>query len=182
MVTSARSTLTEVRPGADTRHAKTGEVAEAMRPVIEASFGASIPLGFEFWDGSKRSPRDSSLGTIRFNSPDAIRRLLWMPNELGLGRAYVAGDLDIDGDLYDVLTTFRDAKPTVLEATRGWRVLPSRGSCRQASGRARQAVATSAGRSAAARAATLVAPRCIGGHASLRRGQRLLPVGARPDA
>jgi len=125
MVTSARSTLTEVRPGADTRHANNGEVAEAMRPVIDASFGASIPLGFEFWDGSKLSPRESSLATMRFNSPDAIRRLLWMPNELGLGRAYVAGDLDIDGDLYDVLTTFRDAKPTVLEASRAWRVLPS---------------------------------------------------------
>src|SRR5581483_5895303 len=36
-------------------------------------------------------------------SPTALRRLLWAPNELGLGRAYVAGDLDIEGDVYAAL-------------------------------------------------------------------------------
>ena len=31
----------------------------------------------------------------------ALRRLLWAPGELGLERAYVAGDIDVDGDLAD---------------------------------------------------------------------------------
>ncbi len=33
----------------------------------------------------------------------ALRRLLWKPGELGLARAWVAGEIDVDGDLYDVL-------------------------------------------------------------------------------
>ena len=36
---------------------------------------------------------------IVLHSPDALRRILWAPSELGFGRAYVAGDLDIEGDL-----------------------------------------------------------------------------------
>ena len=31
----------------------------------------------------------------------ALRRLLWRPDEVGLARAYVTGDLDVDGDLDD---------------------------------------------------------------------------------
>jgi len=31
----------------------------------------------------------------------ALRRLLWRPDEVGLARAYVTGDLDVDGDLGD---------------------------------------------------------------------------------
>jgi cyclopropane-fatty-acyl-phospholipid synthase len=40
-----------------------------------------------------------------------VRRILWSPNQLGLGRAYVTGDIDIDGDLFWVLETLRDAVP-----------------------------------------------------------------------
>ena len=39
----------------------------------------------------------------------ALRRLLWKPGELGLARAWVAGDLDIDGDLYAALGPDRRA-------------------------------------------------------------------------
>ena len=31
----------------------------------------------------------------------ALRRLLWAPGELGLARAYVSGDIDVEGDLAD---------------------------------------------------------------------------------
>src|SRR4051794_10292998 len=123
MVASVQSTLTKSGPGKHRGIDTTGEVAAAMRPVINSSFGESIPLSFEFWDGSKLSPRDSSLAILRFNSPDAITRLLWMPNELGLCRAYIAGDIEVDGDLFDVLTAFRDSKPAVVEAGQAWRVV-----------------------------------------------------------
>ncbi|HZY06181.1 MAG TPA: cyclopropane-fatty-acyl-phospholipid synthase family protein [Ilumatobacteraceae bacterium] len=124
MVSAAQSTLMKQAPSKEPRIETTGGVADTLRPVIDASFGASIPLDFEFWDGSKLTSADSS-ATMRFNSPDAIRRVLWMPNELGLSRAYVAGDLDVDGDLYGVLTLFRDAKPAVVQARTAWRVLPT---------------------------------------------------------
>ena len=41
-------------------------------------------------------------GTLRV-SPRALRRILWSPAALGVGRAYVAGDLEVDGDLLVVL-------------------------------------------------------------------------------
>jgi cyclopropane-fatty-acyl-phospholipid synthase len=102
-----------------------GRVAAAMRPVIEGSFGRKIPIRFEFWDGSTLNPPDQTVATLRFRSPDAVRRVLWMPNELGLGRAYVAGDIDLDGDLFDLVVAFRDAKPEVANPGRAWRVLPT---------------------------------------------------------
>ena len=37
--------------------------------------------------------------TVKILSRDAISRVLTHPGELGLARAYVAGDIDVDGDL-----------------------------------------------------------------------------------
>jgi cyclopropane-fatty-acyl-phospholipid synthase len=102
-----------------------GPVAAAMKPVIEGSFGTKIPIRFQFWDGSHLNPPDQTVGTLKFLSPAAIRRVLWMPNELGLGRAYVSGEIDLDGDLFDVVTAFRDAKPEVASVGRAWKVLPA---------------------------------------------------------
>jgi cyclopropane-fatty-acyl-phospholipid synthase len=125
MVPPAQSTLTD-SVKTEARSVETaGPVAEAMRPVIEASLGRAIPISFEFWDGSALRPPDPPLATLRFNSPDAIRRLLWMPNELGLGRAYVSGDIDLVGGLFDVVVAFRDAKPSAARGGRAWRVLPT---------------------------------------------------------
>ena len=124
MVPPAQSTLTD--DVTTVRNVeRDGRVAAAMRPVIEGSFGRKIPIRFEFWDGSRLSPADGAVATLRFNSPDAIRRLLWMPNELGLGRAYVSGDIHLDGNLFDVVVAFRDAKPDDGEPRRAWRVLPA---------------------------------------------------------
>ena len=44
-----------------------------------------------------------SPGTAIVRSPNALRRILWSPNELGLARAFIAGELDIEGDMYGVL-------------------------------------------------------------------------------
>ena len=89
---------------------------------IDGLLGREVPLRFEFWDRSMLC-HDQSVATLRFNSPDAIRRLLWMPNDLGLGRAYVAGDLDLDGDIFDLVVALRDTKPTTAATV--WRVLPT---------------------------------------------------------
>ena len=125
MVPPAQTLLTDDVTTAE-QTTKTDEVvAETMRPVIEGSFGRKIPIRFEFWDGSRLNPPDDIVATLRFNSPDAIRRVLWMPNELGLGRAYVSGDIDLDGDLFDLIVAFRDAKPEIADPRRAWKVLPA---------------------------------------------------------
>ncbi len=95
--------------------------AEALRPLIESRLGREVPLRFDFWDGSTLCP-DQPVATLRFNSPDAIRRLLWMPNEVGLGRAYVAGELDLDGDIFAAVVALRDTKP--MNTASPWRALP----------------------------------------------------------
>ena len=51
------------------------------------------------WDGSEAGPADGPVLVIR--SRRALRRLLWAPGELGLARAYVTGDIDVEGDLAD---------------------------------------------------------------------------------
>ena len=87
---------------------RAGEVAEAIRPLVESLLGSRIPVRFEFWDGSGLGVMDGP-GTVRVHSVDAIRRIVWAPGELGLSRAYVAGDIDVEGDLFGVLRVLRDA-------------------------------------------------------------------------
>ena len=60
------------------------------------------PVAVEAYDGSSVAPPDA-VATIFVRSPDALRRFITAPNDLGLGRAYVAGDLDVEGDLFAAL-------------------------------------------------------------------------------
>jgi cyclopropane-fatty-acyl-phospholipid synthase len=41
--------------------------------------------------------------TVVFGRRRALRRILWSPNELGLSRAYVSGDMEVDGDIFALL-------------------------------------------------------------------------------
>ena len=81
-------------------------VADVVGPLVHSLLGPAPSLRVQFWDGSGIGPSDGA-GTLHVRSTDALRRILWSPNELGLARAYVAGDLDVDGDLYEVLAAFR---------------------------------------------------------------------------
>ena len=72
--------------------------AAALSPLVRNLLGGQVPVRFELWDGSAIGPEDG-VGTIHVRSPDALRRILWAPGELGVGRAYVAGDIEIQGDL-----------------------------------------------------------------------------------
>ncbi len=95
-----------------------GTIAGTVAPLVVALVGESPPVRFEFWDGSAIGPDAddaATVGTIRVLSPNAIRRLLWAPNELGLGRAYVSSDLDVAGDIVAMVEALRDATPTDLK-------------------------------------------------------------------
>jgi cyclopropane-fatty-acyl-phospholipid synthase len=79
-------------------------VATRMVPVVRALIGGDPPVTIRFWDGSVLGPPPSQSGaTLEVRSRRALRRMLWAPRELGLARAYVAGDIEIDGDVYRVL-------------------------------------------------------------------------------
>ncbi|MEV7178338.1 cyclopropane-fatty-acyl-phospholipid synthase family protein [Kitasatospora sp. NPDC093679] len=80
------------------------EVATELVGAVESLLGARIPVRLTAWDGSTAGPPGAPGLVLR--NRRALRRLLWHPDELGLARAYVSGDLDTapDTDLYEVLS------------------------------------------------------------------------------
>ncbi|MFD0760125.1 hypothetical protein [Arthrobacter ulcerisalmonis] len=74
-----------------------GTIADVLRPVV----GGELPVRLKVWDGSEAGPLDAPV--VLLQSPDAIRRLLWAPGELGAAQAYVTGELEIEGDLNSAL-------------------------------------------------------------------------------
>ncbi|MEA2972909.1 MAG: cyclopropane-fatty-acyl-phospholipid synthase [Actinomycetota bacterium] len=87
-----------------------GGVASILRPLIGVMFGDEVPVRIQYWDGSGQGPTDGP-GTVHVRSADALRHLLWSPGELGVGRAFVAGHLDVEGDAYATLKLLGDAGP-----------------------------------------------------------------------
>jgi cyclopropane-fatty-acyl-phospholipid synthase len=88
-----------------------GTAAEAVQPLITALLGDDPPARVELWDGSALGGGDAPIGTIRVNTPDALRRILWAPGELGLARAHVTGDLDVEGDMVGMLAALSRVAP-----------------------------------------------------------------------
>ena len=74
-------------------------VPSASPPASSRSCGGELPVRLRAWDGSEAGPVDAPL--VVLSSPDALRRLLWRPGELGAAQAYVTGEIDVDGDLDD---------------------------------------------------------------------------------
>jgi cyclopropane-fatty-acyl-phospholipid synthase len=81
--------------------AATATVAAVTKPVIDET-AAQLPLAVRWWDGSEVRYGDPA-ATIVVRSPHALRRLLYQPNELGLSRAFVAGEVDVEGDIFSLL-------------------------------------------------------------------------------
>ena len=77
------------------------DAALRLNALMEQLLGAPLPVRIRAWDGSEAGPPGTPVLVVR--SRRALRRLLWKPGELGWARAWVAGDLTVDGDLYAAL-------------------------------------------------------------------------------
>src|SRR5438309_12006796 len=77
-------------------------VADALGPLVRRLAGDPVPIRIEFWDGSALGS-EASGSTVVFRSPNALHRLAQAPGDLGLGRAYVAGEIELRGDLGPIL-------------------------------------------------------------------------------
>ncbi|MEE4544288.1 cyclopropane-fatty-acyl-phospholipid synthase family protein [Streptomyces sp. V4-01] len=77
------------------------DAAHRILELAEHALSSPFPLRVRAWDGSEAGPPGAPVLVLRRRR--ALRRLLWRPGELGLARAWVAGDLDVDGDLYAAL-------------------------------------------------------------------------------
>jgi cyclopropane-fatty-acyl-phospholipid synthase len=89
-----------------------GRAAAARRSVadrvdrLKSLSGAldQLPVTVRFWDDSTFVARgDPDAPVVRIRDERAIAHLVRAPNQLGLGRAWVSGALDVDGDLERVL-------------------------------------------------------------------------------
>jgi cyclopropane-fatty-acyl-phospholipid synthase len=76
------------------------------------------PFALRFWDGSELEPTTPGGPAFTVRSPAAVAHLLRAPGQLGLGRAYAAGELEADDlDLViGLLDTFK--APAIDTATR----------------------------------------------------------------
>jgi cyclopropane-fatty-acyl-phospholipid synthase len=88
----------------------TQPLSDILRPLVDSVLGPSPPVRIDLWDGTTLGDPDAPV-SFAIRSPDAVRRLLWAPGELGLARAYVMGEIDTDDDLFELVRTLRDLAP-----------------------------------------------------------------------
>ncbi|MEY2422915.1 MAG: cyclopropane-fatty-acyl-phospholipid synthase [Acidimicrobiaceae bacterium] len=83
----------------------------ALSSLIASVLGADLPIAVRGYDGSVLGPPDAP-ATLVLRSRDALRRIVTAPGELGFARAYVSGDLEVEGDIYSALG-LRDRLPEI---------------------------------------------------------------------
>jgi cyclopropane-fatty-acyl-phospholipid synthase len=74
------------------------------------------PFTIEFWDGSKVPSTSSDGPVFSVRSPRAIAHALRAPGQLGLGRAYVSGELEVD-DIEQVIRVLDGWQAPSLDGT-----------------------------------------------------------------
>ena len=83
----------------------------------------SRPFAVRFWDGSELpatagpDPARPAAPTFTVRSPRAIAHALRAPGQLGLGRAYVAGELEVD-DIDAVMRLLDTWQPPPIDGPR----------------------------------------------------------------
>lgn len=77
------------------------DVASRLFQLGTQLLGTPPPLRVRAWDGSEAGPAAGPVLVVAHRR--ALHRLLWHPGELGLARAWVAGEISVDGDLYQAL-------------------------------------------------------------------------------
>ncbi|GAA0895398.1 class I SAM-dependent methyltransferase [Pseudonocardia zijingensis] len=78
-----------------------------MAELISDVLGQDVPIRVVAYDGSKAGPDHSDVA-LKVVTPRALARLATAPGTLGLARAYVTGEIEVDGDVYDVLNAMAD--------------------------------------------------------------------------
>jgi cyclopropane-fatty-acyl-phospholipid synthase len=84
--------------------------AEVVAALL-AQAGLDLPVRLRAWDSEAGPLEPVDAPVLAARSPRALQRILWRPGELGLARAYVSGDLDVEGDLTDGLRRVHATAP-----------------------------------------------------------------------
>jgi cyclopropane-fatty-acyl-phospholipid synthase len=94
---------------------------EPLVKEIERAF-PERPFTIELWDGSKVPATNGGGPTFKARSEDALAYAVAAPGQLGLGRAYVAGEIEID-DIDGVIGVLNEWKPPPVGAARKARLI-----------------------------------------------------------
>lgn len=97
-------------------HSATSSLRETLAQALPER-----PFRVELWDGSSLPPSNGTGGpTFSVRSPRALSHLLRAPGQLGLGRAYVSGELEVsDMDaVLELLDTYKVPPLDAREKTR----------------------------------------------------------------
>lgn len=102
--------------------------------IVDTLVAGPVPIRFSAYDGSSAGPDDSEY-SLDIKTPRGINYIATAPGDLGMARAYIAGDMAVTGvhpgDPYPVLKAmdelkFRRPSPKVLAAavrSLGWAAL-----------------------------------------------------------
>jgi Mycolic acid cyclopropane synthetase len=92
----------------------TQDAAQVIAGLVKTHAGLDLPVRLRLWDGSEAGPAGGPVLVIK--TPRALQRIGWRPGELGLARAYVSGDLEVEGDLTEGLRQALGTRPRVSPA------------------------------------------------------------------
>jgi cyclopropane-fatty-acyl-phospholipid synthase len=84
-----------------------------LRREIEARL-PERPFSVEFWDGTRLAATGDGGPTFYVRSPRAAAHALLAPGQLGLGRAYVSGEIEVD-DMDAVIELLDGWRPPALD-------------------------------------------------------------------
>ena len=101
--TVVHDAATDDRPDGRTAAARQTVAARVDRLRVLSGALEQLPVTVRFWDDSAIVARDPDAPVVSIRDERAIAHFLRAPNELGLGRAWVSGALDADGDLERIL-------------------------------------------------------------------------------
>jgi cyclopropane-fatty-acyl-phospholipid synthase len=87
----------------------TGDLREAIAEALP-----DRPFVLELWDGTSLPATNGGGPTFRITSPDALGHVLRAPGQLGVGRAYVSGGIDVD-DIDEALALVARWSPPPLD-------------------------------------------------------------------
>ena len=65
----------------------------SMAEILDTVTTGEVPLRFSAYDGSRTGPEDAEFG-LHLRTPRGASYLATAPGDLGMARAYVAGDLE----------------------------------------------------------------------------------------
>ncbi|MDX6678534.1 MAG: cyclopropane-fatty-acyl-phospholipid synthase [Solirubrobacteraceae bacterium] len=98
-----------------------GSATAPLRHELESAL-PDRPFTLRFWDGSTLPSTNGGGPVFSARSPRAVAHALLAPGQIGLSRAYVSGELEVD-ELDGVLALLNDWKPPPIDTATRLRLL-----------------------------------------------------------